>query len=198
MADIKASDIAALRAKTGLGMMECKKALIAADGDEAKAIEVLRKKGAAKAESKADRATKAGLVESYIHQGNRIGVLIEVLSETDFVAKNDEFKQFVHDVALHIAAANPKYLKREDVPAEIIEKEKAFFMEQVKESGKPENIAEKIVLGKLDKFYTEICLLDQSFVKDPEMTIGELLTAKIQKIGENLVINRFSRFEIGE
>lgn len=196
--EIKASEIAALRAKTGLPMMECKKALIEAGGDEKAAIEILRKKGSAKAESKADRATCSGLVESYIHPGSRIGVLVEVLSETDFVAKNEEFKAFVHDVALHIAAANPKFIKSEDIPAEVLSQEKKMFMEQAKAEGKPENIAEKIVAGKLEKYYSEICLLNQPFVKDPDTTIGELLTSKIQKIGENIVISRISRFEIGQ
>lgn len=196
--EIKASEIAALRAKTGLPMMECKKALVEAGGDEKAAIEILRKKGAAKAESKADRTTCAGVVDSYIHLGSRIGVLVEVLSETDFVAKNEEFKAFVHDVALHIAAANPKYIKKEDVPAEILDEEKKMFMEQIKAEGKPDNIAEKIVTGKLEKYYSEVCLLNQPFVKDPDVTIGDLLTGKIQKIGENLVISRFSRFEIGQ
>jgi len=197
MTEIKASDIAALRAKCGLGMMECKKALTEAGGDEVKAIEILRKKGAAKAESKSERATTAGIVDCYIHAGNRIGVLIEVLSETDFVAKNEEFKQFVHDIALHIAAMSPKYVKRENVPAEELEKEKELLMEQAKTEGKPAEIAEKIVTGRIEKFYSEICLLDQPYVKDQETTVGELLTSKIQKIGENLVISRFTRFEIG-
>lgn len=196
--EIKASEIAALRAKTGLPMMECKKALVEAGGDEKAAIEILRKKGSAKAESKADRATCSGVVDSYIHLGSRIGVLVEVLAETDFVAKNEEFKAFVHDVALHIAAADPKYVKSEDVPTEILAEEKKVFLEQAKAEGKPENIAEKIVAGKMEKFYSEICLLNQPFVKDPDTTIGELLTSKIQKIGENIVISRFSRFEIGQ
>jgi len=164
---------------------------------EIKAIEILRKKGAAKAESKSERATTAGIVDCYIHAGNRIGVLIEVLSETDFVAKNEEFKQFVHDIALHIAAMSPKYVKRENVPAEELEKEKELLMEQAKTEGKPAEIAEKIVTGRIEKFYSEICLLDQPYVKDQETTVGELLTSKIQKIGENLVISRFTRFEIG-
>jgi elongation factor Ts len=157
----------------------------------------LKKKGAIKAASKAERSTKSGLVESYIHNG-QIGVLVEVLTETDFVAKNEEFKQFVHDVALHVAATNPKYVKREDVPAADLEKETRELTEQAKTEGKPEAIANKIVEGRLGKFYAEICLLDQPFVKNEDVTIGELLTEKIAKIGENIVISRFVRFELGK
>jgi len=195
--EIKAQQIAQLRKKTGLPMMECKKALVEASGEEAKAIELLKKKGVIKAASKSERSTKSGLVDSYIHNG-QIGVLVEVLTETDFVAKNEEFKQFVHDVALHIAAANPKYIKREDVPSADLEKEKADLVEQAKAEGKPEEIAKKIVEGRLGKFYAEICLLDQSFVKNEDLTIGELLTEKIAKIGENIVISRFVRYELGK
>lgn len=195
--NITAAQIAEFRKKTGLPMMDCKKALVEAGGDEAKAIEVLRKKGIAKADSKSERTTKAGLIESYIHNGGQIGVLVEVLSETDFVAKNEEFKTFVHDVALHVAASNPLYVSREDVPAEKLEEEKKILVEQVKAEGKPEEIAKKIVEGKLGKFYSEICLLEQPFVKDPDSTVGDLLTALVAKIGENIVISRFVRFEIG-
>lgn len=195
--EIKAQQIAELRSKTGLPMMECKKALVEAGGDEAKAIELLKKRGALKAASKSERSTKSGLIESYIHNG-QIGVLLEVLTETDFVAKNEEFKQFVHDVALHIAASNPKYVKKEDVAKDELEKEKSDLIEQVKAEGKPEEIAKKIVEGRLGKFYAEICLLDQPFVKDQDVTIGELLTGKIAKIGENIVISRFVRFELGK
>jgi elongation factor Ts len=198
MVNITAKEIADLRAKTGLPMMECKKALAEANGDEAKAMEVLRKKGAAKAESKAERETRSGIIDCYIHAGNQIGVLIEVLSETDFVAKNELFKSFVHDVALHIAAMNPKYIKREELPADELKKEKDVFVEQSKAEGKPAAIAQKIVEGRLEKYYAEICLLDQPFVKDQDMTIGDLLKEKIAKIGENIVISRFVRFEIGE
>lgn len=195
--EIKASQIAELRKDTGLPMMECKKALVEANGDEAKARQILKKKGAIKAASKSERSTKSGLVETYLHNG-QIGVLVEVLTETDFVAKNEEFKQFVHDVALHIAATNPKYVKKEDVPAADLEKEKAELIEQTKSEGKPEDIAKKIVEGRLGKFYAEICLLEQSFVKNEDITIGELLTEKIAKIGENIVISRFVRFELGK
>jgi elongation factor Ts len=195
---ITAKQIADFRAKTGIGMLDCKKALEEAEGNEGKAIEILRKKGIAKAEKKAERETKAGLIDSYIHTNGEIGVLVEVLAETDFVTRNDEFKEFVHDVALQIAAMNPKYISKDQVPAEIVDKEKAIFIEEVKASGKPENIAEKIVEGKVNKYLDEICLLDQPFVKDSTKTIGDLLTEKIAKIGEKIVISRFCRFEIGE
>lgn len=198
MANITAKQIAEFRAKTGLPMMEIKNALVEADGDEEKAMQVLKKKGIAKAQKKAERATNSGLIESYIHSGGRLGVLIEVLAETDFVAKNEEFKTFVHDVALHIAASNPKYVSKNDIPDEEKEKEKASITEEVKSQGKPAEIAEKIIDGKLEKYFEEICLLSQPFVKDPSITVGELLTQKISKIGENIVISRFCRFEIGE
>lgn len=197
MTNITAQQIAQLRAKTGLPMMECKKALVETNGDEAKAIDALRKKGAMKAEAKSERTTKAGLVESYVH-GGKIGVLVEVLAETDFVVKNEEFKTFVHDVALHIAASNPLYLSERDVPAEKLAEEKNILEEQAKAEGKPAEIAQKIVEGKLKKYYSEICLLNQPFVKNPDTTVGELLTALIAKIGENIIISKFARFEIGK
>lgn len=197
MTEITAKDIAALRAKTGLGMMDCKKALVEAGGDQEKAIELLKKKGMTKAANKAERVTKAGIVDCYIHQGNQIGVLIEVLSETDFVAKNEEFKNFVHDVALHIAAMNSKYISRNDVPKEEIDKEREFLEEQAKAEGKPAEIAKKMVEGRLEKYYQEICLLNQPFIKNQDMTVGDLLNEKIAKIGENIIISRFCRFEIG-
>jgi elongation factor Ts len=196
--NITAQQIAELRAKTGLPMMECKKALVEAGGDEARAIEELKKRGVAKAASKSERATKAGLIECYVHNGGKIGVMIEVLAETDFVTKNDEFKEFVHDLALHIAAMEPKYLSKDDVPANEVEEEKSIMEGQLKDSGKPQEIIEKIVAGKLEKFYSEICLLNQGFVKDPEVTILDLLNQKIAKIGENIVISRFVRYEIGK
>lgn len=196
MANITAQMIADFRKRTGLPMMECKKALMETGGDEEKAIEILRKKGVTKAAEKSGRTTKNGLIETYVHSG-KIGVLVEVLSETDFVAKNEEFKTFVHDVALHIAAANPKYLSKNDIPKEEIEEEKKIFAEGVAAEKKPAEIVEKIVNGKLEKYYSEICLLEQPFVKDQEITIGNLLTSKIAKIGENIVISRFCRFEIG-
>jgi elongation factor Ts len=193
---ITAKQIAELRERTGSGMMDCKNALVEANGDAEKAIEVLRKKGMAKAAKKADREAREGIIESYIHSNGKIGVLVEVLSETDFVAKNDEFKTFAHDVALHIAAMNPKYLKPEDANADEVAKEKAIYLEEVKASGKPANIAEKIVEGKIKKFTDDGALLCQPFVKDPSKTIQELLNEKIAKIGEKLEIKRFIRFEI--
>lgn len=197
MTTITAQQIAAFRAKTGLPMMECKKALTEANGDEEKALELLRKKGITKAAQKSERTTKAGIVESYIHNGGQIGVLVEVLSETDFVAKNEEFKSFVHDIALHIAAVNPKYISKEEIPSEEIDKERKILLEQVATDKKPAEIVEKIINGKLEKYYSETCLLNQPFIKDQEITIADLLASKIQKIGENIIISRFARFEIG-
>ncbi len=194
--NITAQMIADFRKRTGLPMMECKKALIETGGDEEKAIEFLRKRGITKAAEKSERTTKSGLVESYVH-GGKIGVLVEVLSETDFVAKNDEFKSFVHDVALHIAAANPKYLSKDDVPKEEVLEERKILEDQLAAEKKPAEIVQKIIDGKLEKFYSKICLLNQPFVKDQEMTVGGLLTSKVAKIGENIVISRFCRFEIG-
>ena len=195
---ITAKEIAALRAKTGIGMMECKKALEEAKGVEDKAVEILRTRGMAKAAKRAERETKNGVVDAYIHSNGKIGVMVEVLAETDFVAKNDEFKSFAHDVALHIAAMNPKYIAKENVPADEIAKEKAIYAEEVKSSGKPAEIATKIVEGKINKYMEEICLLDQPFVKDSTKTVGDLLTDLTSKIGEKIVVSRFCRYEIGE
>ena len=196
MSNITAKEIADLRAKTGLPMMEVKGALIEADGDEDKAIEILRKKGLGKAAKKAERVTKSGLIECYSHDG-KIGVLVEVLSETDFVARNEEFKSFVHDVALHIAAMNPKYVSSDMIPEAEANKEKELLIEQVKAEGKPEEIAKKIVEGKMQKYFSDVCLMDQSFIKDPDKTIGTLRNDLISKIGENIVISRFVRYELG-
>ncbi len=194
---ISAKMVKELREKTAAGMMDCKKALTETNGDMDKAIEYLREKGLSKAAKKSGRLASEGLVESYIH-GGRIGVLVEVNSETDFVAKNEEFQTFVKDVAMHIAAENPLYVKKEEVPEEVIEKEKDFLTKQALAEGKPEKIVEKMVEGRISKYYQEICLLEQSFVKDPDKTVGELLNEKIAKIGENLSIRRFARFEVGE
>ena len=194
---IKASDIAKLREKTGLGMMECKKALEECGGDDSKAIELLRKKGAAKAASKAERETKSGLIECYVHDG-KIGVVLEVLTETDFVARNDDFKDFVHDVALHIAASAPTCVSRDDVNAEVVAEEKKILLEQDDLKGKPQEIVEKIVDGRLGKFYEENCLMEQAFIKDPDKKIADILTALIAKIGEKIVISRFVRYQLGE
>ncbi|WDV47725.1 translation elongation factor Ts [Clostridiaceae bacterium M8S5] len=197
MANITAAMVKELRTKTGAGMMDCKKTLVEAEGNIDKAIELLRKKGLSKAAKKADRVAAEGVVMSYIH-GNRIGVLIEVNSETDFVAKNEEFKQFAKDVAMQVAAQNPKYVTREEVPAEVIEKEKEILKSQALNEGKPEHIVDKMVVGRLEKYYNENCLLEQQFIKDPDITINELLVQKIAKLGENLKIRRFVRFEVGE
>lgn len=193
---ISASMVKELREKTNAGMMECKKALQEVDGNIEKAIELLRKRGLDLADKKSSRATKEGVIASYIHSNNKIGVLVEISCETDFVAKNDEFKEFVKDVTLQIASAMPQYLSREEIPQEIIAKEKEIYAEQVK--GKPENIIDKIVDGKLEKFYKQVCLLDQPFVKDDKLSITDLLKQKIAKLGENMAIKRFVRFQVGE
>ena len=194
---ITAEQVKELRDRTGAGIMDCKKILTQAEGDMEKAIQLLKEKGMAKAAKKAGRVAAEGLVEAYIHNG-KYGALVEVNSETDFVATNDEFKQFVKDVAMHIAAAAPQYVKREDVPASIVNAEKEAQKQKALSEGKPEAIVEKIVEGRMDKFYSEICLLDQPFVKDPDKTVGQLLTELISKIGENIVIRRFVRYERGE
>ncbi len=195
---ITAKMVAELRAKTGAGMMDAKKALQATDGDFEKAEEELRKKGLTKAGKKAGRIAAEGTVSSYIHAGGKIGVLVEVNSETDFVARGEDFQVFVKDVALHIAAAAPKYVKREEVPEDVVAKEKAFLSEQAKESGKPDNVIEKMVEGRIGKFFQEICLLEQPFVKDPDKTILDLQNEIVAKIGEKIEIRRFARFELGE
>jgi len=186
-----------LRDKTNAGMMDCKKALTETAGDMEKAIDLLRQKGLAVARKRADRATSQGVVESYIHAGAKLGVLVEVGCETDFVAKTDDFVAFARDVAMHIAASNPVAVTREEVPAELIEREREIYKAQALESGKPENIVDKIVSGKIDKFMAEICLMEQKFVKNPDLTIQDLLNELIAKMGENISIKRFVRFQIG-
>lgn len=195
---VSASAVKELREKTGAGMMDCKKALEEANGDMERASELLREKGLAAAAKKAGRIASEGLVEAYIHANGRIGVLVEINCETDFVAKTDEFKNFVKDVAMQIAAANPSYVRREEVPNEEIEKEREVLKNQALNEGKPANIVEKMVEGRISKFYQEICLLEQSFIKDPDKTVEQLLNEKIAKIGENISIRRFARFELGE
>jgi elongation factor Ts len=195
MAEISAQMVGELRRKTGAGLMDCKKALAEANGNEEQAIDILRKKGIASAAKKADREASDGLVETYIHMGGKVGVLIELNCETDFVAKTDDFKALARDIAMHIAATSPVCVRREDVPVENIEKEKEIAASQV--VGKPANIVEKIVSGKIDKYYQEVVLLEQSFVKNPEQTIEQLLKEKISKLGENIVVRRFARFQIG-
>jgi elongation factor Ts len=187
-----------LREKTGAGILDCQKAL-AENGDNIeKAIDFLRQKGLAAAQKKAGRETNQGLVHAYIHMGGKIGVLIEVNCETDFVARNDEFKTFVNDLALQVAAAKPSYVKREDVPGAIIDKERMIYEGQAKEMGKPPAAWPKIIEGKLEKFYQESCLIEQAFIKDPAVTIKDLLSQKIAKIGENINIRRFTRYQLGE
>ena len=194
---ITAGDIKELREQTGVGMMDCKKALTEANGDIDKAMDVLRKKGLAMAAKKSSRTASEGLVTSYIHSNNKIGVLLEINCETDFVAKTDDFQSFVKDIAMHIAATNPAYVRREEIPTEVIEKEKEIYADQVKD--KPAQVIEKILEGKIEKFYSETCLLNQIFVKDEEQkkTINDLVVEKVAKLGENIVVNRFTRFQIG-
>jgi elongation factor Ts len=196
--EISAGLVRDLREKTGAGMMDCKKALTEASGDFEKAIDYLRKKGIASASKKAGRATKEGSVSSYIHGEGRVGVLLEVNCETDFVARTEQFKTFVKDVSMHVAAANPTYVNSTEVPAEIVAKEKEIAVAQMQASGKPAAVLEKIAEGKIKKFYEDTCLLNQVFVKDPSKTIDQLLKEAIAALGENIVIRRFSRFQLGE
>ncbi len=195
---IDAKTVKALREKTGAGMMDCKKALQEAEGNEEKAVDILREKGLSAAAKRAGRAANQGVIDSYIHLGGKIGVLVEVNCETDFVARNDEFKEFVRNICLQVAATNPGYLAKNDVPEIVLEKESQIIKAQALNEGKPEKVIDKIVEGRLDKYYRENCLLEQAFVKDEDININELLTNLIAKIGENIVIRRFSRFEIGE
>ncbi len=194
---ISASLVKELRERSGAGMMDCKKALVETNGDIEKAIDLLREKGLASAAKKASRIASEGLVEAYIH-GGRIGVLIEINTETDFVAKNDEFKNFVKDMAMQVAASNPKYVKRDDVPEDVIERERNVLVQQALNEGKPEHIAKKMVEGRMGKFYEQICLLDQVFIKDTDKKVLDVLNEIISKIGENIVIRRFARYEVGE
>jgi elongation factor Ts len=194
--DITAEQVRELRERTGIGMMECKRALEEAGGNAEKAIEILRKKGHARAKDKAERATSEGAVGAYIHSNAKIGVLVEVNCETDFVARNEEFKQLVKDIAMHIAAANPIYIAPENIPADILDKEKDIVREQFKDSKKPAEIVEKIVQGKMIKFYEEVCLLEQPYIKDDKRKIKDLITAFIAKFKENTRVSRFTRYEI--
>ncbi|MBP1155976.1 MULTISPECIES: translation elongation factor Ts [unclassified Paenibacillus] len=195
---VNAAAVKELREKTGAGMLDCKKALEEANGDLTKAAEILREKGLSAAANKAGRIATEGVVESYIHAGGRIGVLVEVNCETDFVAKTDSFKEFARDVAMQIAAANPQYVRREEVPQEALDKEREILKNQALNEGKPANIVEKMVEGRMSKFYEEFCLLEQSFIKDPDKTINALLNEKVATIGENISIRRFVRYELGE
>ena len=195
---ISAQEVKDLRDKSGCGMMECKQALVEANGNQDKAFEILRKKGAAKAQKKASRDAKEGSIISYIHPGSKLGVLLELNCETDFVANTDDFKDLGNDICMHIAATSPLSVKVEDISSDIVEKEKEIYTEQALKSGKPENIIEKMVEGRLKKFYQENVLLEQNFVKDPSKTITNLITEKVSVLGENIVINNFSRFQVGE
>jgi len=195
---ITAEMVKQLRERTGSGMMDCKKALTESNGDIEKAIEYLREKGLAAAAKKSGRIAAEGIVDAYIHGNGRIGVLVEVNVETDFAAANEEFKQFVRDIAMQIAAARPEYVRREEVPAEVLEKEMNILRAQARNEGKPEKIIEKMVEGRIEKFYKEVCLLEQPWIKDPDKTIKQLVTEKIALIGENINIRRFARFERGE
>lgn len=186
-----------LRDKTQAGMMDCKKALEKTDGDMEKAVDLLRQKGLAIAAKRAGRATSEGVIETYIHAGGKLGVMVELGCETDFVAKNEDFKEFARDIAMHIAAASPISITREEVPAEVISREKEIYVQQALDSGKPEAIVEKMVTGKIEKFMAEIVLLEQKFVKNPDLTIQDLLNELVGRIGENISVKRFARFQIG-
>ena len=198
MTAISAAMVKELRDKTGAGIMDCKAALTESDGNIEAAIDFLRKKGIATAKKRAGRAASEGTIQSYIHMGGKIGVMVEVNCETDFVAKNDDFRDFAKNIAMHIAATNPVGITPEDVPEDIIEREKDIYRAQALETGKPENILDKIAEGKLQKFFKENCLLQQPYVRDPDMTVEDLLNETIGKIGENITIRRFCRFQIGE
>jgi elongation factor Ts len=202
MADITAAAVKQLREKTGAGMMECKNALIEADGNEEKAIEILRKRGLASAKKREGRLAAEGIVGSYIHMGGKVGVLVELNCETDFVARGDEFKELVKDIAMHIAAAEPRYVSREEVPENVLEKEREIARAQAKNdpknANKPEQVIDKIVEGRINKFYEETVLNDQPFVKDPSKTIAELVTEKVAKTGERITVRRFTRYKMGE
>jgi elongation factor Ts len=198
MAEISAKLVKELRDKTGAGMMDCKEALAASDGDMTKAVEFLRKKGLATAQKRAGRATSEGTIASYIHMGGKLGVMVEVNSETDFVAKNEQFQEFAKNIAMHIAASNPLGIRPEDVPPEIIAKEREIYNAQARETGKPDKVIEKIVEGKLKKFFEDSCLLNQAYVRNRDITVGDLLNDLIAKIGENISVKRFVRFQVGE
>ncbi|HEY0430072.1 MAG TPA: translation elongation factor Ts [Pyrinomonadaceae bacterium] len=202
MAEITASAVKSLREKTGAGMIDCKNALTEASGDESQAVEILRKRGMATAGKKAGRVTAEGVVGSYIHMGGKVGVLVEINCESDFVARGDEFQQLVKDIAMHIAATDPKYLKREEVPSGELDKEREILLEQLKNdpknASKPEEVLNKIIEGRLNKYFEENVLLDQPFVKDPSKTVGELVTEKVASIKENISVRRYTRYKMGE
>ena len=195
---VKAADVKALRDKTGAGIMDCKKALVETDGNTEKAVEYLRKKGLKTLEKKAGRETKEGIIQHYIHPGSRLGVLVEVNCETDFVAKTEDFKNFIKNVAMHIAASNPLVVQRDDLPQELLDKELEIYRTQAIEQKKPENIIDRFAQGKLEKYYQEVCLLEQSYIRDPNLTISDILRETVAKLGENIVIKRFIRYQLGE
>jgi elongation factor Ts len=195
---VSAQQVKELRDRTGAGMMDCKTALAEAAGDVEKAVDVLRKKGLAAAAKRAGRVAADGVVTSYIHAGGKLGVLLEINCETDFVARTDDFQEMAKDIAMHVAAAEPRWVRREDVPAEELERERTIFRDQAGASGKPANVIEKIVEGKVEKFFAESCLLEQGFVKNPDQTVGQLVQEKVAKIGENIQVRRFARFKLGE
>jgi elongation factor Ts len=194
---ISAERVKELREKTGAGMMDCKRALAEVGGDLERAIDYLRQKGLYDAAKRTDRTASEGVIGSYIHPGGKIGVLVEVNCESDFVARTEEFQTLVKDLAMHVAASNPLYLRREDVPEEVIAREKNIYEVQAKEGGKPEKIVERIVQGKLEKFFQEICLLEQPFVKDPDLSVSQLVSGVLAKLGENIVVRRFQRYQLG-
>ena len=202
MSNVTPAAIKALREKTGAGILECKAALTEAEGTEEKAIEILRKRGLASATKKEGRVAAEGLVNAYIHAGGKIGVLLEVNSQTDFVARTEEFRAFVHDLAMHITAAEPRFTNKEDVPPEVLDKEREIAIEQArldpKNSGKPQQVLDKIVEGRLSKFYQETCLMEQAFVKDQNITVGDLVRQMISKTGDNIIVRRFTRYKMGE
>ena len=198
MADINAALVKQLRDATGAGMMECKAALVEAKGNLDDATTILRKRGLAQATKKAGRSTNEGLIGSYIHMGGKIGVLVEVNCESDFVARTDDFQNLAREIAMHIAAANPQYVRREEVPADVLERERAVYRGQMEGQNKPAAVIDKIVEGKLNSFYEQVCLLDQPSIRDPKLTIGQVVQAAIAKMGENIAIPRFARFKLGE
>jgi elongation factor Ts len=196
--EVSASTVKELRERTGAGMMDCKKALAETGGDLQKAVDFLRQKGLAAAAKKADRAATDGAVGAYVHPGGKIGVLVEINCETDFVARTAEFQALLKDIAMQVAAANPRVVRREEVPAEELEKEKAIYRQQALDTGKPEKVIEKIVEGKLERFYSEVCLMEQSFIKDPDKNISGVINDAIARLGENIQIRRFARYHLGE
>lgn len=198
MAEITTAMIKELRARTGCGMMDCKKALEETGGDMEKAVDYLRKKGLATAVKKAGREAREGVIEAYIHHNRRVGVLVELNCETDFVARTDQFQELARDIAMHIAWANPRYISKEDVPADVLERERTIERERALQEGKPANVVDKIVEGRLGKFYSSVCLLEQPFIKDDSKKVSEVIAEKIAVLGENIKVRRFSRFELGE